>query len=519
MHISDIAIIGSGVAATTTLIEIFYKLIADPFIGKKIEITVIEKHSEFWKGIPYGSRSSVSSLTISSIPDFLPVDKERALFLTWLKKNKSRWVRYYRKNGGVAAEKWLDKNVHLIEKGEWQKIYLPRFVFGIYLQEKMLNLLRIVEERGLAKLTLIQAEAVDIMVEDPQYRVELEYSDGKTSSVVAKRVVLAIGSAPIKRKVERQNRNYTYINDLYEPSLDDNLEKLKCSLSDKSNIEDRNVLIIGSNASSIELLYLLNHRPDIMDLINKIVTISRSGKMPRCISTKSLSKYPCKNLDQIKERGHYDIHSLIEAAKIDIQVAVQDEVIVPFVDRIIEYTIELVQVLDEDSKKMFFGIYGPQLSRLIRRSGMAYVSSLECLVETKTLQLLKGRFLRIEPGCHGGTLNYVNPNNHVQSYPISFKAIINCSGSDNLEASSSRLIYNLVNKKICKINLSEKGFLVNDKFEAAPNLFIMGPLLGGNMNKVIHFWHLESVSRLQYLSPYLAEILISEQYQFRSSSA
>src|SRR5690606_8402591 len=130
------------------------------------------------------------------------------------------------------------------------------------------------------------------------------------------------------------------------------------------------------------------------------------------------------------------------------------------------------------------------------RSGLAYKFSSESLIKAKKLQLLKGRFLNIEPTSQGGTLSYMDSNDQSQTYHIPFRVIINCSGSDNLKNSSSRLIYNLVRNNICKVNLSEKGFSVNEKFEAAPNLYIVGPLLGGNMNKLIHFWHLENLTRL-----------------------
>lgn len=512
MDIADITVIGSGAAATTTLIEFFTKLIEDPFLGKKIKIMVIEKYPEFWKGIPYGSRSSVNSLTITAISDFISSGEEKDLFLAWLKKNQNQWASYYRENGGFAAEKWLEKNLVLIENNDWQAVYLPRFVFGIYMQNKMHALLKIVEEKGLVQLTLIQAEAVDVRLYGTLYEVILEDPKKKCSVILTNKLVIAIGSAPVRNNVDNVlNREYIYINELYEPLLDGNLETLKRTFIETQYVEERNLLIIGSNASSIELMYLLNHRPDILDVINKVITISKSGKMPCCISTKRFNKYPCKNLDRVKEHSNYDIHTLIEAAKKDIQLAaVQDEIIIPFVDRVVEYTIELMQILDEDSKKMFFGIYGPQLSRLIRRSGPAYKSASESLIEAKKLQLLKGKFLNIEPTSQGGVLSYVDLNNQSQTYHIPFRVVINCSGSDNLKNSSSRLIYNLVRNNICKVNLSEKGFLVNEKFEAAPNLYIMGPLLGGNMNKLIHFWHLENVARLLYLSPYLAEILLSE---------
>src|SRR5699024_7545406 len=113
------------------------------------------------------------------------------------------------------------------------------------------------------------------------------------------------------------------------------------------------------------------------------------------------------------------------ATKKDLQPAVQHEVIVPYVDQVIGYTIELMQILDEDSKKVFFGIYGPQLSRLIRRSGPAYKSSSESLIKAEKLQLLKGRFLNIEPTSQGGTLSYMDSNDQSQTYHIPFRVVIN----------------------------------------------------------------------------------------------
>jgi uncharacterized NAD(P)/FAD-binding protein YdhS len=513
MDIADISFIGSGAAATTTLIELFNKLIYDSSAREKLHITVVEKYAEFWKGIPYGSRSSVNSLTITAVSDFISTGKEKYLFFNWLKVNHDKWTSYYRETGGNAAATWLKKNLPLLESNEWHAIYLPRYVFGIYMHDKMLGLLQTVKEKHLAQITLIQAEAIDVKLNDQGfYEVVLEHPDKTGATIATKKLVIATGSAPVKNNMEltKSNASFAYINELYEPSLDDNLRTLQNTLAETSNATDRNVLIIGSNASCIELLYLLNHRPDILNAMNKVVTISQTGLMPGHISHAAFDDYPCKNLDQLKAVGNYTIHTLIEATKKDIEPAIQHKVIIPYVDRVIGYTIELMQVLDEDSKKIFFGIHGPQLTRLIRRSGPAYKGSSDDLIASQKLQLLKGRFLNIEPALQGGLLNYTDPDNHPQQYPLPFKLVINCSGSDDLQNSSSRLIYSLVQQKICSINLSGKGFLVNEKFEAAPNLYIIGPLLGGNMNKRIHFWHLESLSRLLYLSPYLAEHLLSE---------
>ena len=123
--------------------------------------------------------------------------------------------------------------------------------------------------------------------------------------------------------------------------------------------------------------------------------------------------------------------------------------------------------------------------------------------------MLKGAFASIEQYENAGLLHYIATGTQTeQTYATPFKVVINCTGANDLDKSSGRLIYNLVHKNIAQVNLSGKGFYVNERFEAAPNLYIMGPLLGGNMNDRIHFWHLENASRIMYLSPFLAECLV-----------
>jgi len=508
MDSADIAIIGSGAAASTTLIALFVKLLEEP-PQKKLHVTIIEKHPEFFKGIPYGSRSSINALTITSVADFVSVEKEKKLFNEWLKLNQDEWVNYYRLNGGLAAKLWLENNLALVEKEQWSDVYLPRFVFGIYMQNRLLELLQQVEDRQLAKINLIQAEAIAIKLNaSADYEVTLAHPDKKTTTIKAKKLVVAIGSAPVKENgKDDANEHFVYINDLYYPSVDDNLKTVQSSLQ-KATADYRNILIIGSNASCIELLYLLNNRPDILIDINKIITISRAGIMPYHISEAELDDYPTLNLNEVKSRDNYDVHTLFDATKKDIAAAIQDTAIIPHLNKIIGYTIELLQVLDEQAKRIFFSVYGPQITKLIRRSGPAYKGASDNLIGINKLQTFKGNFLSLETGANGGVMNYIGADNVQQKYPLTFKAIINCSGSNKLRESSSPLLYNLINNKVCDLTISGEGILVNEKFEAAPNLYIMGPLLAGNMNKLIHFWHLENVSRLLYLAPFLANELV-----------
>ena len=149
MNISDIAFIGSGAASTITLVELFKKLNDRPAPEKKLTITVIDKYPEFWTGIPYGSRSSVNSLIITPVTDFIQEKTEQTLFFNWIISNLDELTNYYSVKGGNAASNWLNENLPFIKSGEWEKVYIPRFIFGFYLENKLQGLLKEAKEKQL----------------------------------------------------------------------------------------------------------------------------------------------------------------------------------------------------------------------------------------------------------------------------------------------------------------------------------------------------------------------------------
>ena len=76
----DIAILGSGISCSLSLLHLLEKRLAQDQRVKPIKIAVVEKNNEFWRGYPYGSRSSRNSLTITTLGEFVP-EKEKKAFL------------------------------------------------------------------------------------------------------------------------------------------------------------------------------------------------------------------------------------------------------------------------------------------------------------------------------------------------------------------------------------------------------------------------------------------------------
>jgi uncharacterized NAD(P)/FAD-binding protein YdhS len=498
----DMLFIGSGAATTTTLIELMEKLLHRP--GKKLTITVIEKNDELWKGIPYGSRSSINALTITHTADFIYTEKEQPLFQSWLRQHHDRWIDYYRENGGLAARHWLAENLDNVKAGQWDKVYLPRFLFGLYAREKLVNLIERAREADLLELEIIHGEAIAVKKTESGFTITIQRTDKGTIDIESEKVVLAIGSAPVKRHAANDHR---CIDELYQPSAEENIAAILEKLRSTANQADKNVLIIGSNASSIELMYLLSHRPDILAEINQLVVLSRAGRMPYHLSEEEQSDYPAHHLDQVKS-GSYDVHQLVIAMKKDLADAIDDTVVVPHINRIIGYALQLLEPLGQQAKEIFFSVYGPHITSIIRRSGPAYKGAAEQLLANGKMHLLKGEFVSLIHEHNGARLLYIGQQEKQTTYPVRFQAVVNCTGSDSLKNTSSLLLRSLLQSGICRTTFSGEGILVNDRFEASDDFYVMGPLLAGNMNQVIHFWHLENVSRLLYLAPFLADELL-----------
>jgi len=506
----DIAIIGSGIACTATLIEIYRHLLASQ-LPQKLSITVIEKHQEFWKGVPYGSRSSPNSLTITSIKDFFRSDEESNEFFSWFKPKQDELIADYRQKGGFAAEQWLQDNLDALRKEDWDHVYLPRYIVGIYIEEKLAELRQLTEGKQFAALNLITGEATEVFKADDCFNIEVELANGSTT-VQAKKIVVAIGSSPERKLTDRfddPDSPVIYINNPYQPSFEDNLARIEAELKGLKNFDERNILVVGSNASSIELLYLINNNIKLKEQINRIVLLSTGGKLPYHILYDD-SNEPCVNLEEIKLKAHYTLEELIDAAIRDIKPTANGQICIPYIDRVVGLTLNLLQPLGEEAMKRFYGIHGTQLARLFRRSGMDYKKASECLLQSGKLKLEKGGFVDLRQMGDLALLKYKDTGTReVQEYQLPFKVIINCSGSDDLQNSSSKLIRSLIEKHNCKVNLSNKAFEVNEKFEAASGIYVIGPLIGGNMNKLIHFWHLENASRIMYLAPFLAKELLN----------
>jgi len=514
----DLAIVGSGISCAYTLIHYIclLKEKLDAKSRKLVRVAVLDKSGEFWTGIPYGSRSGKQSLIITPLKEFLP-QPERDRFINWLEKNYTSVLLTLETRLGILNSQWLKSYREVMIEGNWDELFLPRYIFGWYLKERVENLLQEAEQENYLQCDLISADVRNINKLDGLYQIDTVQSN----SLTAQKVLLAIGSPPNKAAFldklqvlehsESARNHICCIANMYEPSQDENLERVHNFLREADSERSRQVLIIGSNASALETLYSLNNIPEMAQLIDKFIILSPTGEFPHRITNDPPStNYIAHNLALLIEQEHFTAKQILEAVKKDVKAALkQNETINATYGLISQGVINALNKLNYHEQKLFVTKYGVEIGKFQRRAGGDYLNVVDKLIFEGKVQFIKGKFTGTIPLSDGKLGFEFRINDQPKIYTSPIQALINCAGFQDLTKSSSSLINSLIDQGICVPNDSLCGFEINENFEAHENLYLMGPLVAGNINQKLKVWHAESCGRIFNLSYSLAEALVS----------
>lgn len=516
----DLAIVGSGISCAYTLIHYISLLkqkLNDKSTIKTTKVAVLDKSGEFWKGIPYGSRSGTQSLIITPLKEFLP-QSERDRFISWLQENYHAVTATLEQRGGKLNEQWLNSYRESIEQNNWDELFVPRYIFGWYLKEHVEHMLHEAKQRNYLQCDTICADVCNIQQDRGIYQIK---STEANILLTAKKVVLAIGSPPNKTSFLRQleileqsnslQNNLYCVANMYEPSQNSNIERILNFLSKSSFAEPRQVLIIGSNASALETVYGLYNMPEAARLIDKFLIISPNGEFPHRIQDNPTSTdYVAHNLASLVERKHITAKQILAAVKQDVKAALeQSETIDGTYSIISKGVIDALNKLDFAEQKLFVTKYGVEIGKLQRRAGADYLNVVDKLILEGKLEFIQGKFVSTIPLTRQRWgFEFISTSDRKESFTSPIQVVINCAGFQNLTQSSSPLIKSLIQQEICIPNDSLCGFEMNEDFEAHQNFYLMGPLVAGNINGKLRVWHAESCGRIYHLSQSLAEVLV-----------
>lgn len=155
-----------------------------------------------------------------------------------------------------------------------------------------------------------------------------------------------------------------------------------------------------------------------------------------------------------------------------------------------------------------------------RRAGAEYLDVVDTLARERRIEMRKGRIIRFISATKSGVWIEVSGVKGLKRkvFVPGISVLISCAGFKDVSKPASTLMQNLIRRKICVPNDSNRGFLINERYEAQKNLFVMGPLVAGNLAGRIRVWHAESCSRIVGMSKQLAELLWEDSYRAVSVS-
>ncbi|AOW20098.1 FAD/NAD(P)-binding protein [Urechidicola croceus] len=505
---SDITFVGSGISCSYTIIHLLDKIEKSP-LKNKLTITVIDKYPEFGTGIPYGSRSGNSVLLITSLKDFLP-EPERSRYIDWLNNNKEWLLEKFKSEGGSLSQKWIDKHATQIEINDWEEIFIPRSFFGIYTKERIKNKIEELNKEGYLDFNYLNSNVIDVHKKDNnQYDVILENGD----TINSKNVILSIGSLPInylwgsKSLIEKDQ--LLFVNNAYKPNLNEVLKNISNYSNKFSN--KINVVIVGTNASGLELLYKLNDVEEIEKKIDKFTFLSTQGLIPNAIvDEEGRNKFIAKNLDSLQEKEILTAKEIADAAFKDLDYAEEIELgAASTVGKISSAFGSLLNKLNEKELRKFACNYGNEIGRRQRCAGDHYLKTIDKLKKENRFNHIAGRFNDVikSNSSEEYLLEYLETKSKtVKTLEEPTHIVINCAGSMSFNNENlPSLVRNIIEKKYCIPNESKIGFDVNDNLETMTNFHIVGPLLAGNIIEEKPVWHVEHCGRIIWLSEVLAK--------------
>ncbi len=506
----DVAIIGSGVSCSYTVINYVSLLLQQP-PQQAVRLAILDKSGEFWTGVAYGHRTGQHSLIISSLKEFFP-QPELDNFKHWLSQNYHWVFDTPEQKMGLLANKWVSRHEPEMSAGLWDELFIPRFTVGLYLKERIDRLLQ--EAREVVECRLLAVDAVDIELVNDCYRIKVNTTHDQQAFLTTKKVVLAIGSPPNKgnQPAATVAGEFCYIENMYEPSQNSNIDRIDEILRKSPDPQQNQVLIVGSNASALETIYSLNNNPKILSLINNFIVISPNAAFPHriCPATTS-TKYEPQHLQALIQSAEPTAQKILAAVEKDVAAALaQQETIGSTYAVISRNVINALQKLSLAEQKLFVTGYGVEIGKFQRRAGTEYLDIVEDLISIGKLELLSGKFVRTLL-LSNGQQGFEFTNGHSpdpQIFPTPVSIVINCAGFQDLTKSSSTLIKNLIKRGICTPNDSKNGFDVDQNFEAHQNFYLIGPLIAGNINSKFKIWHAESCARIIGLSQQLAAVLV-----------
>lgn len=510
----DLAFIGSGLSSTYTLIEFINQIGIQnqEFLktGEKdpLRVVMFEKDSWIWGGIPYGRRSGYTSLIITPLDEFLP-ESELSIFIEWMSENYNWLISPFKKDPGERSQQWLRDSEKKIISKESAGIHIPRYFFGIYIWDKLKDAISNTSQN--IKIDFVNSEVFEINSKSIDDNIGYEILVKNKITLKADQVLLGVG-IPQVRSLDNTHvkpKDILFLNDPYQPDLESSLQDIDQYIESNTSIR---ILIVGANASALELIYQITNLSSFKENQVTFTVISPQGKLPALYIKDKVTDFTAKNLEDLyKLNENITADVILDALQHDLNYADANNYdISDTLPVFTNHVGNLIKKLSKKEKYAFISYHGVEIGRLQRRAGLEYTQPIFDLIESKKLKFIKGRFTKFYEKDGKTMVNFVNDEEHTRT--DFFNMVINCAGSSGLTKDGmTPLLSQLKSSGMCKPTKSNHGFQVNNKFQIKPGFYINGPLLAGNVVGEMGIWHVEHCGRIISFSKEIAKNMIDEK--------
>lgn len=482
----DLTIIGFGVIGVETLHGLKKILIKKK--NKKIKIAVIEKNlNNIPGGVAYSKKNSKFGYFNN------PLRLSHPEFIKWfnLKKNKEKIIQFSKKNPNYNLSGWVNKNEQILKKKykDYKEIYLPRLVYSFFLEEKLMNILKLQKKINIS-LKFFAGEVINlnkntyynIYSKTFFYESNVNLKKGfslskkkvpiKSNLIRSKKIVIGTGIVPPKKINEIViNKNQNYIWDFYSSGGTKNLiQKIKNISQKKKNIK---ITFIGNKAGLLET----------MQEIEKIIKLNRVKIKINCISKNSLTLQKAERSKkfkffEFKFLTKNNINKIKNAEQ--ILILLKNEFKKAKANGFNKYDVwtnvlknkvmtNCYNKLNENEKKAYNFYVFPLIRNMTRYTYPETVSAKNRLERAKKIKFIKGRVIKL---IRKKSILILK----IQSNKLIYSDIvINVSGPVSILDNKTEVKFISSLRKITK-KFNERGFSTNNNFMLEKGLYLPGTL-------------------------------------------
>jgi uncharacterized NAD(P)/FAD-binding protein YdhS len=506
----DIVFIGGGPSMVFTLAHLLEDLSGIGAAESPVRVTVIHPNDEFGTGTPYPAATGTWPLLITSARHLLPGGAENP-FVCWLQSIGTGWMDELRATGSPRERAWLAEHREMIERGEIADVYLPRHLFGRYLSHRLATA---IDAAGpAARVRFVAARATGI-ARRGERRFIVRTDDEAHPAIECGMVLLATGSPPPSDAWAALD-GAGYVHDVYRTGARE-IERRLMDALDRAPADAR-VVIAGSNAAAMEMLYMMRTEPALLDRIHRVTVVSIAGRLPDPRDVRTGIAPACERLRAVAaDPAAPRADAMLRAFLADVRDARAGGATAEDLSGTVpRRVLELLGRMDAEERVRFLAGAAGTLQQMLRRSGGPYVRAAAALRERGTLEVVAGTV-----SLDGGGFA-IAANGGAPARMDDAALVINCTGSTSLDHDPTPLMRSLraAGDTIAPINPTRRGFAVDARFESTPNVFVMGPLLAGYSHGATHVWRLESADRISLLAPQLAAAMRERLLEARAAAA